>query len=129
VYVAGTAPRAGGVFGADVVLVRFDATGAVVLQRAYSGSEIADARGGVALAPDESVYVAGAIQATTPSVVVDALLVKFGADGTLVWDRSWGGRSRRLRRGGAQDRARATTGVPIPSNTVLLGYERRSWAV
>jgi hypothetical protein len=93
VHVAGTAPRAGQTSGADVVLVKFDTAGAVVWQQAYSGSEIADARGGVALAPDGSAYVAGAIQATTPNVVVDALLVKFGADGTLVWDRGWGGKS------------------------------------
>jgi uncharacterized delta-60 repeat protein len=92
IYVAGTAARASGA-GADVVVLKLDAAGNLVWRRAYSGSEIADARGGVTVAPDGSVYVAGAIQAITQKVVVDALIVKFGSDGSLLWDRGWGGRS------------------------------------
>lgn len=91
VYVTGTAARPGG--GADVVLVKFDPAGTLAWQRAYSGSEIADARGGVTVAADGSAWVAGAIQATSPKVVVDALIVRFDADGNLLWDRGWGGRS------------------------------------
>ena len=91
IYLAGTAGRPGG--GADVVAAKLDASGALVWQRAYSGSEIADARGGLAVGPDGSVYLAGAIQATTRSVVVDALIVKFDANGNLIFDRGWGGRS------------------------------------
>jgi uncharacterized delta-60 repeat protein len=93
IYVAGTAARSGAVSGADVVLLKLDSTGALVWRRAYSGSEIADARGGVTVAPDGSVYVGGAIQESTQKVVVDALIVKFGSDGSLLWDRGWGGRS------------------------------------
>jgi uncharacterized delta-60 repeat protein len=93
IYIAGTAARSGGVSGADVVLLKLDSTGTLVWRRAYSGSEIADARGGVTVAPDGSVYVGGAIQASTDKVVVDALIVKFGSDGSLLWDRGWGGRS------------------------------------
>lgn len=93
VYVAGTATRPGGLFEFDVVLLKLDSTGSLVWRRAYSGSEVADARGGVTVAPDGSVYVAGAIQASTQKVVVDALIVKFGSDGSLQWDRGWGGRS------------------------------------
>jgi hypothetical protein len=91
VYIAGGAGRPGG--GADVVLAKLDSTGALVWQRAYSGSEIADARGGVAIGADGSAYVAGAIQAASRKVVVDALIVKFDAAGNLLWDRGWGGRS------------------------------------
>jgi hypothetical protein len=76
-----------------VVLLKLDAAGSLVWRRAYSGSETADARGGVTVAQDGSVYVGGAIQASTKKVVVDALIVKFGADGSLLWDRGWGGRS------------------------------------
>lgn len=91
VFVTGTAARPGG--GADVVLAKFDPAGTLAWQRAYSGSEIADARGGVTVAADGSAFVAGAIQATSPKVVVDALIVRFDADGTMLWDRGWGGRS------------------------------------
>jgi uncharacterized delta-60 repeat protein len=93
VYVAGTAVRPGGAFEFDVVLLKLDSTGSLIWRRAYSGSEVADARGGVTVAPDGSVYVGGAIQASTKKVVVDALVVKFASDGTLLWDRGWGGRS------------------------------------
>jgi uncharacterized delta-60 repeat protein len=93
VYVAGTAARPGGLSQFDVVLLKFTPTGTLVWRRAYSGSEIADARGGVTVALDGSVYVAGAIQASTQKVTVDALIVKFGPDGSLLWDRGWGGRS------------------------------------
>jgi uncharacterized delta-60 repeat protein len=91
VYLAGGAARPGG--GTDVVLAKLDPTGALVWQRAYSGSEIADARGGVDVGADGSAYVAGAIHETTGKVVVDALIVKFDAAGNLLWDRGWGGRS------------------------------------
>jgi hypothetical protein len=94
IYVAGTALRPGGLSEFDVVLLKLDPMmGTPEWRRAYSGSEIADARGGVTVAADGSVYVGGALQASTGKVVVDALLVKFGADGSLLWDRSWGGRS------------------------------------
>jgi uncharacterized delta-60 repeat protein len=93
IYVAGTAARPGGAGEFDVVLLKLDATGTLVWRRAYSASEIADARGGVAVAADGSVYVAGAIQASTQKVVVDALIAKFGPDGSLLWDRGWGGKS------------------------------------
>jgi uncharacterized delta-60 repeat protein len=91
VYLAGGAARPGG--GSDVVLAKLDPTGALEWQRAYSGSEIADARGGIAVGADGSAYVAGAIQEATGKVVVDALIVKFDAAGNLLWDRGWGGRS------------------------------------
>lgn len=93
IYVAGVGPRPDGSSGASTTLIKLDPAGNLVWQRAYSTTEIADARGGVTVAPDGSVYVAGAVQETTGKVVVDALLVKFDLDGNLLWDRSWGGRS------------------------------------
>jgi uncharacterized delta-60 repeat protein len=93
IYAAGTAPRPDGTSGASVVLIKLDSGGNLAWQRTYSTAETADARGGVAVASDGSVYVAGAVQESIRKVVVDALLVKFDADGNLVWDRSWGGRS------------------------------------
>lgn len=92
-YASGVGPRAGAALGADTVLLKLDPAGALVWQRTYSAAEIVDSRGGVTVAPDGSVYVAGAVQEVTQTVVLDALLVKFGPDGSLIWDRAWGGRS------------------------------------
>jgi uncharacterized delta-60 repeat protein len=92
IYLAGGAARPDG-SGSDAILLKLDPAGALLMQKAYSASEIADARGGVALASDGSIYLAGALQESLRKVVVDAMLVKFAPDGSLVWDRSWGGRS------------------------------------
>jgi uncharacterized delta-60 repeat protein len=94
VYVAGGTPRPGGVGGFDVVLLKIDPAGSLVWQRTYAAGEIVDARGGVTVAPDGSVYVAGAVQEVTSgsNVVLDAILLKFTPAGDLEWDRSWGGR-------------------------------------
>jgi uncharacterized delta-60 repeat protein len=93
VYVAGSAAAGDGSFGSDLVLFKINPLGELIWQRSYSAVETDDSRGGIAVAPDGSVYVAGAIQDSSRKLIVDALLVKFTPDGTLVWDRSWGGRS------------------------------------
>lgn len=92
IYVAGGAARPGG-SGSDAILLKLDPAGLLLMQKAYSASEIADSRGGVAVAADGYIYLAGAIQASDRKVVVDAMLVKFAPDCSVVWDRSWGGRS------------------------------------
>jgi uncharacterized delta-60 repeat protein len=94
-YVAGTAARPGGISQADVVLLSIDPAGTLRWQRAYSAGDIADARGGVAVGADGSIQVAGAITAPAGggTVDLDALIVRFASDGTLAWDRGWGGRS------------------------------------
>ncbi|HUS16862.1 MAG TPA: hypothetical protein VM536_17840 [Chloroflexia bacterium] len=94
VYVAGVAPRPGGGFAFDLVLLKLDATGALIWQRAYAAGEIADARGGVAVGPDGAIYVAGGLQQPRQRIVdLNTLLLKFAPDGSLAWDREWGGRS------------------------------------
>lgn len=94
VYVAGVTSRVGGQFEFDVVLLKIDPLGALVWQTTYAAGEVADARGGVAVdQSDGSIYVAGGVQAAKSGIVdLDAILLKFAPDGTLVWDRSWGGR-------------------------------------
>jgi uncharacterized delta-60 repeat protein len=94
-YIVGTVPRPGGIGEADVVLLSADPAGTLGWQRAYSAGEIVDARGGVAVGADGSIQLAGAITAPAGggSVDMDALIVRFAADGSLVWDRGWGGRS------------------------------------
>ena len=93
IAVAGVAARDGAPEGADVVVLTLTDSGALVWQRAYSASEVADARGGLAVGSDGSIHVAGAIQAGDRKVVVDALLVKLTSAGNLVYERTWGGRS------------------------------------
>jgi hypothetical protein len=87
IAVAGVAGREGVPGESDVVVLTLTDAGALVWQRAYSAAEVADARGGVAVGADGSIHVAGAIQASDRKVIVDALLVKFISDGSLVRDR------------------------------------------
>jgi uncharacterized delta-60 repeat protein len=117
IYVAGTGPRPDGAFGNAIVVLKLDASGSLVWQRVYSAGEIADARGGIAVGPDGSAYVAGAIQDATRKVVVDALLLKFDSAGNLVWDRGWGGRSGDVS---------GSVGV-APDGTVLWAGETNSY--
>jgi uncharacterized delta-60 repeat protein len=93
IAVAGVAASEGVPGESDVVVLTLADTGALVWQRAYSATETDDARGGVAVGSDGSIHVAGAIQASERKVIVDALLLKLASDGSLVWDRVWGGRS------------------------------------
>jgi len=97
VYVAGVTPRPdpnnpGGFLGSDVALLKVDSDGNLIWQRTVAAGESVDSRGGVAVASDGSVYVAGGRfdQRTSD---LNALVLKFGADGSLIWNRNWGGRS------------------------------------
>jgi hypothetical protein len=93
VYVAGVAPRPDAFFAFDAVVLKVDPTGSLVWQRAYAAGEVADARGGIAVGTDGALYVAGGFQAPSGSGFAnDALLLKLTPDGSLVWDRTWGGR-------------------------------------
>lgn len=90
VYVAGVTPRPN-TFEFDVVLLKLHPDGNLVWQKMYSAGTGTDARGGVTVAPGGSVYVAGGFFDRNSDL--DALLIKVAPDGSLVWDRSWGGRS------------------------------------
>jgi uncharacterized delta-60 repeat protein len=117
IYAAGVSPRA--VIGEfDMLLLKLDPTGALVWQRTYSSADVADARGGVTVAPDGTVVVAGGIQATTRRTAVnDTFVAKFGSDGTLIWDRGFGG-----------DQGDFPGGVATRSDgTILVGGETGSF--
>jgi hypothetical protein len=76
----------------DMLLLKLDPQGAPVWQRTYSAADVADARGGLAVGSDGSVFVAGGIQAVTKRTAVnDTFVAKFGSDGSLIWSRGFGG--------------------------------------
>jgi len=95
VYLAGVAPRFGpdGAFlGSDVALLKVASDGSLAWQRTVTAGESADSRGGVTVAPDGSVYVAGG-RFDPRTSDLNALLLKFTPEGNLLWNRNWGGRS------------------------------------
>jgi uncharacterized delta-60 repeat protein len=93
IYAAGTVPRPDGIAAADVLLLKLDPAGNVLWQRTYSAGDSVDPRGGITIAPDGSVYVAGAIfEEKAHSVDLDVFILNFAPDGSLVWERAWGGR-------------------------------------
>jgi hypothetical protein len=64
--------------------------GNLIWQRTVAAGD-SDSRGGAAVAPDGSVIVAGGRFDPRDSDL-NTLILKFGADGSLIWNRHWGGR-------------------------------------
>jgi hypothetical protein len=91
VYVTGLTDRPDPLNGGwDVALLKIDPAGTLIWQRTVAAGKGVDPRGGLALAPDGSVYVAGGrIDERTSDL--NLLVLKFGSDGSLVWNRNWGG--------------------------------------
>jgi hypothetical protein len=91
VYVVGEAPVPDPEFlRFQIALLRLDTAGNEIWQRTVAEGEQLDARGGLTVGPDGSIYVAGA--RLGPRDSFDALVLKFASDGTLLWNRTWGGR-------------------------------------
>ena len=87
VYLAGVTDS----FGAgrtDAVLLKLSDKGRLVWQRTWGGNST-EAATGVAVGPDESVYVTGTTSSFGPGN--PAFLLKFSAAGDLLWQRTWGG--------------------------------------
>jgi DNA-binding beta-propeller fold protein YncE len=78
-------------FAFQVALLKLDTAGNSIWQRTVAEGEQLDARGGVAVGPDGSIYVAGG-RLDGRDFAFDALVLKFAPDGTLLWNRTWGGR-------------------------------------
>jgi hypothetical protein len=96
VYVVGETPipdpaNPGGILGFQVALLKLDGAGNLLWQRTVAEGEQLDARGGLSVGADGSIYVAGARLDPRDSGF-DGLVLKFAPDGTLVWNRAWGGR-------------------------------------
>ena len=92
VYVAAEAPVPGSeIFAFQIALLKLDTGGNAIWQRTVAEGEQLDARGGLTVGPDGSVYIAGA-RLDDHDFAFDALVLKFAPDGTLLWNRTWGGR-------------------------------------
>jgi hypothetical protein len=92
VYAAGTIPR-DQLGNFNMLVLKITADGNLVWQRTYAAGSVADARGGMAAAPDGSIVVAGALQslkANTPDIT--ALILALGADGSLTFDKQFDGK-------------------------------------
>ena len=71
-----------------IFLVKFAPDGSLSWQRIWNGTTVRGlGRTGVALGADGSVYVTG----VSTNNGNDAVLLKFDATGTLLWERTWGG--------------------------------------
>ena len=88
VYVAGDGNS---FFGNDAVLLKFNPDGILLWERDWREGTIQDlsAAFGVAVAADGSVYMTGL--SNISGVKQDVFLVKFNPDGSLVWQKTWGG--------------------------------------
>jgi hypothetical protein len=92
VYAAGTTPR-NDIGNFDIVVLKITAAGTLVWQRTYSAGEVVDPRGRMAVGPDGSIVIAGAIQAARQQFVdIAALIVKLTSEGALVFDKQFAGR-------------------------------------
>ncbi len=73
---------------ARIFLVKFAPDGSLVWQRIWNGTTIRGlGRTGVALGASNSVFVTG----VSTNNGNDAVLLKFDVNGTLLWERTWGG--------------------------------------
>jgi hypothetical protein len=96
VYAVGNVPlmdpeNPGFVLAFQIALLKIDTGGTLLWQRSLREGEQLDSRGGLTVGPDGSIYIAGA-RLNEKQFAFDALAVKFDAQGTLLWNRVWGGR-------------------------------------
>ena len=93
VYAAGTTPRPGLIGNFDLLVLKITFDGNLVWQRTYSAGDVVDPRGGMTVASDGSVYMAGAIQTVKANRAdIAALIVKLSTDGDLLFDKQFDGR-------------------------------------
>ncbi|GIH07190.1 hypothetical protein Rhe02_52570 [Rhizocola hellebori] len=112
IHVAGVAPRPDGTFHWDMVLLTVTPQGTLLWQRDLAAGDVADARGGLTVAPDGSIYVAGGLQAIQSQTAInDTLITKFSPTGSLTWVAAYGGNNDDFP-GGV---------VVLPNGTLLVG--------
>ena len=92
VYAAGTTPRPDPIGNFDVIALKITSDGNLVWQRIYSAGDVVDPRGGLMVASDGSVYMAGALQTVRRTADIAALIVKLSTNGDLLFDKQFDGR-------------------------------------
>ena len=92
VYAAGTTPRPDPIGNFDVIALKITSDGNLVWQRIYSAADVVDPRGGLMVASDGSVYMAGALQTVRRTADIAALIVKLSTNGDLLFDKQFDGR-------------------------------------
>jgi PKD repeat protein len=75
--------------GEDCVLIKTDAAGNMVWEMDYGGA--ADDRGSTVLPTGSGYIMAGTTQSFSPDSNADAWLIMTSADGTELWNRTYGG--------------------------------------
>jgi uncharacterized delta-60 repeat protein len=81
-------------FGAglsDVLLLKYDPDGTLLWQKTWGGEKY-DKVFGVAVDPSGSIYMTGGTE-SFGTALRDVLLLKYGPDGTLLWQKTWGGKN------------------------------------
>ena len=79
-------------FGAglsDVLLLKYDPNGTLLWKKTWGGEKY-DKVFGVAVDPSGSIYMTGGTESFGAGLR-DVLLLKYGPDGTLIWQKTWGG--------------------------------------
>ncbi len=77
----------------DIIALKTTSAGNLVWQRTYASGEVVDPRGGMTVASDGSIYMAGAIQTVKANRAdIAALIVKLSADGDLLFDKQFAAR-------------------------------------
>jgi hypothetical protein len=94
VYAAGTTSRDASFAFFDLVALKITSGGALTWQQEYAAGDDADPRGGMTVAPDGSIYIAGVLMAPRMGAVPNsALIVRLSAAGALLFDGQWAGRT------------------------------------
>jgi len=93
VHAGGTVPRPGLIGNFHIIALKMTSDGDHVWQRTYASGDVVDPRGGMALAGDGSVFLAGAIQTVKANRAdIATLIVKLSTDGDLLFDKQFDGR-------------------------------------
>jgi hypothetical protein len=123
VYAAGTTPRLDVIGNFDVIALKITSNGDLVWQRTYSAGEVVDPRGGMTIASDGSVYMAGAIQTVRRTADIAALIVKFSTNGDLLFDKQFDGRSSEVATGVAVAPDDGTVYVAGTTTSLGAGFQ------
>jgi hypothetical protein len=123
VYAAGTTSRPDSIGNFDVIALKITSDGNLVWQRTYSAGDVVDPRGGMTVASDGSVYMAGAIQTVRRTADIAALIVKLSTSGDLLFDKQFDGRNSEVAAGVAVAPDDGTVYVAGTTTSFGIGFQ------